>query len=61
MSRRHPTLHPDKPLCACGKGKVSSWDGKCGHCRTDKEQKEYVWRHRHGRIERQYPELLEGW
>ena len=26
-------------VCKCGKGYVSSWDGKCGHCRTKKEQK----------------------
>ena len=27
--------------CKCGKGHVSQWDGKCGHCRTKKEQKEH--------------------
>lgn len=24
--------------CKCGKGYVSAWDGKCGHCRTKQEQ-----------------------
>lgn len=27
--------------CKCGKGHVSQWDGKCGHCRTKKEQKDH--------------------
>jgi hypothetical protein len=31
---------PDtRVTCRCGKGKVSAWDGKCGHCRTRKEQR----------------------
>lgn len=25
-------------VCLCGKGYVSQWDGKCGHCRTKKEK-----------------------
>lgn len=24
-------------VCGCGKGYVSLWDNKCGHCRTKKE------------------------
>lgn len=27
--------------CKCGKGHVSQWDGKCGHCRTKKEQRDH--------------------
>lgn len=27
--------------CNCGKGYVSQWDGKCGHCRTKKEQRDH--------------------
>lgn len=27
-------------VCKCGKGYVSAWDGKCGHCRTKREAKE---------------------
>lgn len=27
--------------CKCGKGYVSQWDNKCGHCRTKKEQKDH--------------------
>jgi hypothetical protein len=27
--------------CNCGKGHVSLWDNKCGHCRTKKEQKDH--------------------
>lgn len=31
--------------CPCGRGKVSPHDGKCGNCRTKKEQKAYTqWR-----------------
>ena len=26
-----------KVTCPCGKGKVSKYDGKCGHCRTKAE------------------------
>lgn len=26
-------------VCSCGKGYQSKRDGKCGHCRTRKEQK----------------------
>jgi len=25
--------NPTRVLCRCRKGKVSMWDGKCGHCR----------------------------
>lgn len=25
--------------CSCGHGKVSNWDGKCGHCRTKNDRK----------------------
>ena len=28
-----------QPTCPCGRGKQSAYDGKCGHCRTKKEQK----------------------
>lgn len=41
-------------VCKCGKGYVSAWDGKCGHCRTkkdklalDKMQKDHL-RNQHG-------------
>ena len=27
--------------CNCGKGYVSQWDNKCGHCRTKKEQRDH--------------------
>lgn len=27
--------------CKCGKGHVSQWDGKCGNCRTKKEQRDH--------------------
>lgn len=27
--------------CTCGKGHVSQWDNKCGHCRTKKEQRDH--------------------
>lgn len=29
-------------VCPCGKGYVSAYDGKCGHCRTRKEQSKHV-------------------
>ena len=25
--------NPNRVLCRCRQGKVSMWDGKCGHCR----------------------------
>lgn len=28
----------EKQTCKCGKGKVSQYDGKCGHCRTKRER-----------------------
>jgi hypothetical protein len=34
-------------VCRCGKGYVSRYDGKCGHCRTPKEQKAHVWKRVH--------------
>lgn len=30
--------NPNRITCKCGRGKVSAWDGKCGHCRTKKDQ-----------------------
>jgi len=30
--------------CPCGAGKVSAYDGKCGHCRTKKEKKAHQWK-----------------
>lgn len=27
--------------CKCGKGHASQWDGKCGNCRTKKEQRDH--------------------
>lgn len=27
-------------VCKCKRGYVSTWDGKCGHCRTKREAKE---------------------
>lgn len=27
--------------CGCGKGYKSLWDGKCGNCRTKKEQRDH--------------------
>jgi Zn finger protein HypA/HybF involved in hydrogenase expression len=24
--------------CPCGRGRVSAYDGKCGHCRTNRER-----------------------
>jgi hypothetical protein len=36
------------PVCRCGRGKQSHYDGKCGHCRTKKEQKEYEEKHARG-------------
>lgn len=30
-----------KLICGCGAGYVSNYDGKCGHCRTRKEKREY--------------------
>lgn len=29
------------PPCKCGRGIASRFDGKCGHCRTRREGKEY--------------------
>lgn len=28
-------------VCKCGKGYVSAYDGKCGHCRTKREVLEH--------------------
>lgn len=28
-------------VCRCGKGYVSAYDGKCGHCRTRRERAEH--------------------
>lgn len=41
--------NPNRVRCKCGKGKVSAWDGKCGHCRTTKEQKAHISRVVYGR------------
>lgn len=30
--------NPERVTCRCGKGKVSAWDGKCGHCRNKRER-----------------------
>lgn len=27
------------PTCKCGRGKRSAYDGKCGHCRTNRERR----------------------
>ena len=40
--------NPHRRTCKCGQGKVSQWDGKCGHCRSAKEQKLYTYRHMTG-------------
>jgi hypothetical protein len=37
--------------CRCGKGKVSAYDNKCGHCRSRKEQ----WAHVQGLLQRSKP------
>lgn len=29
-------------VCPCGRGYVSAYDGKCGHCRSGKEQKRHA-------------------
>jgi isopentenyldiphosphate isomerase len=29
-------------VCKCGRGHVSAYDGKCGHCRSTKEQKTHI-------------------
>ena len=47
--------NPDRTTCRCGKGKVSAWDGKCGHCRSPKEQRAYVAKHVHGEFRAQIP------
>lgn len=36
-----------KRICTCKMGIVSAYDGKCGHCRSTKEQKNHVWKPRH--------------
>lgn len=34
------TPHLDsRKTCRCGRGKASAYDGKCGHCRTQRERK----------------------
>lgn len=40
--------NPTRITCRCGRGKVSAWDGKCGHCRTKHERE----------VHRR---LLDGW
>lgn len=30
--------NPNRITCKCGRGKVSAWDGRCGHCRTKRER-----------------------
>lgn len=35
-------------VCACGQGYASAYDGKCGHCRTRREQKTHWHKLRHG-------------
>ena len=30
--------------CKCGKGAASRYDGKCGHCRTPREQKTHTFK-----------------
>ena len=30
--------NPNRIICRCGRGKVSAYDGKCGHCRTNREK-----------------------
>lgn len=35
------TPHPNAgKTCACGRGKASAYDGKCGNCRSSRERKE---------------------
>ena len=41
-------LHSDKDLrlfpkvrCACNKGLMSKWDGKCSYCRTPRQQENH--------------------
>lgn len=38
-----------QPTCPCGRGKQSTYDGKCGHCRTKKEQQAHQ-RHNGARL-----------
>ena len=46
-------------VCRCGKGYVSQYDGKCGHCRKTKEQKEYVYKHVRGYYAKAEKETLK--
>jgi hypothetical protein len=41
--------------CRCGKGKVSAYDNKCGHCRSRKEQ----WAYERGRLRGNKPNEWE--
>jgi hypothetical protein len=35
--------NPNRVLCRCRQGKVSMWDGKCGHCRdADHPRKAFI-------------------
>lgn len=34
-------------VCKCRRGYVSRYDGKCGHCRSTREQKTHIWKLRH--------------
>lgn len=38
--------------CKCGRGYVSQHDGKCGNCRSRKQQKQYEQDHRNGKYDR---------
>lgn len=40
-------MRPETKVCGCGKGYRSAYDGKCGHCRTPREQRAHVWKRCH--------------
>lgn len=41
--RRYCRPEDGNKVCQCRRGYVSRYDGKCGHCRTTKEQKAHLW------------------
>ena len=47
-------------VCKCGQGYVSAYDGKCGHCRTRKEQKAMEFQRRR-EYEARHKALNENW
>ncbi len=53
MNKNNETCKHGLKVCPCGKGHCSQYDGKCGHCRTRKQQAQYEKDHRDGKYNKE--------